>query len=269
MTRTDTDDEETAGELLSLVVTTLNNEATLPRLLESVTCADDILVLDSHSTDATTDIARDRGARLFAEPFRGYGPQKQRAVDLARHDRVLLLDADEALDPTADAAIGYLKQEGFDADAYELPRIEQIFWRMQSRYTRPDHHLRLFDRRVTRMSDLPIHAAPECRGVVKRLPYPILHFGEPDIHTKVAKINHWSTELGPRKPRKGLRGSPWMMVVYPPFFFLRLYIFKRQFTNGWAGFINSVTGAYYAFLKYAKRYEADQRDRTGGPKGDA
>lgn len=258
-----------SDEPLSLVVTTFNNEATLGRLLDSVTCADDVVVLDSHSTDASPAIARDHGVRFFAEPFRGYGPQKQRAIDLARHDWVLLLDADEALDPGTDAAIAGLKQQGFEADAYELPRIEQIFWRMQSRYTRPDHHLRLFDRRCTRMNELPIHAAPECRGAVKRLPYPILHFGEPDIHTKVAKINHWSTELGPRKPGKGLRGSPWIMVFYPPFFFLRLYIFKRQFTNGWAGFINSVTGAYYAFLKYAKRYEAHQRDRTGGPKGDA
>lgn len=269
MARTETDNGAEPGELLSLVVTTFNNESTLGRLLDSVTCADDVVVLDSHSTDATPVIAREHGARLFREAFRGYGPQKQRAIDLARHDWVLLLDADEALEPTADAAIGYLKQEGFGADAYELPRIEQIFWRMQSRYTRPDHHLRLFDRRRTRMSDLPIHAAPECRGAVKRLPCPILHFGEPDIHTKVAKINAWSTQLGPRKPAGGPRGSPWMMVFYPPFFFFRLYFFKRQFTNGWAGFINSVTGAFYAFLKYAKRHEASRRDRTGGPKGDA
>lgn len=260
---------KTVSQPLALVVTTFNNEATLGRLLESVTCADDVVVLDSNSTDATAAIAGDHGARLFAEPFRGYGPQKQRAIDLARHDWVLLLDADEALEAVTDEAITRLKRQGFDADAYELPRIEQIFWRMQSRYTRPDHFLRLFDRRATRMSDLPIHAAPECRGVVKRLPYPILHFGEPDIHTKVAKINHWSTELGPRKPATGLRASPWVMVFYPPLFFLRLYLFKRQFTNGWAGFINSVTLAYYAFLKYAKRYEANQCDRTGGPKGDA
>lgn len=254
---------------LSLVVTTMNNAATLPALLDSVTCADDIVVLDSGSDDGTSEIARQRGARVFTEPFRGYGPQKQRAIDLARHDWVLLLDADEALGEGTDAAIGELKARGFGADAYELPRIEQVFWRMQSRFTRSNHFLRLFDRRLTRMSDMPIHAAPECSGRVERLPHAILHYGEPDIHTKVAKINTWSSELAATKPRRGLKASPWIMVFYPPLFFLRLYVFKRQFTNGWAGFIHSVTGAYYAFLKYAKRYESGRRDRTGGPKGDA
>lgn len=252
------------GVRLSLVVTTLDNEATLGALLESVTCADDVVVLDSHSTDATVDIAGRHGARVFAETFRGYGPQKQRAIDLARHDWVLLLDADEALTPEADRAVGRLKAAGFEADAYELPRIEQIFWRMQSRMTRPNHFLRLFDRRLTRMSDMPIHAAPECDGTVRRLPHPILHYGEPDIHTKVAKINHWSTVLAADKPRRGLRASPWMMVFYPPLFFLRQYLFKRQFANGWAGFVKSVTGAYYAFLKIAKQYEARRRERSNG-----
>lgn len=267
MARTDDKTVAPTSETLSLVVTTFNNEATLRGLLDSVACSDDVVVLDSNSTDATPAIARDHGVSLFTETFRGYGPQKQRAIDLARHDWILLLDADEALGPGTDSAIARLKEQGFDADAYELPRIEQIFWRMQSRYTRPDYHLRLFDRRLTRMSDLPIHAAPQCRGTVKRLPHAILHFGEPDIHTKVAKINHWSSELGPRKPARGLRASPWVMVFYPPFSFLRMYFFKRQFTNGWAGFINSVTLAYYAFLKYAKRYEASQRDRGDDPDG--
>lgn len=244
-----------AGGRLSLVVTTLNNETTLPGLLDSVTCADDVLVLDSGSTDRTPAIAREHGARLVTESFRGYGPQKQRAVDLAGHDWVLLLDADEALAPETDGAIARLRREGFDADAYEFPRLEQVFWRMQSPWTRSNHFLRLFDRRRTRMSDLPVHAAPRCEGRVERLPYPILHYGEPDIHTKVDKINRWSTALAAGKPARGLRSSPWVMVFYPPLFFLRLYVFKRQFSNGWAGFIHSVTGAYYAFLKYAKLYE--------------
>lgn len=253
------EDRADPRERLSLVVTTFNNGTTLGRLLDSVTCADDVVVLDSGSTDDTVAIARGHDARIFSESFRGYGPQKQRAIDLARHDWVLLLDADEALEPETDAAIAGLKARGFDADAYELPRIEQVFWRMQGRLTRPGHFLRLFDRRRTRMSDTPIHAAPQCEGRVRRLAHPLLHFGEPDIHTKVSKINHWSSELAERVPVGKLRASPWVMVVYPPFYFLRLYLFKREFTNGWAGFIKSVVGAQYAFLKYAKRYERSRR----------
>jgi len=247
-------------EKLSLVVTTLDNAATLERCLEAGRCADEIVVLDSGSTDDTVAIARRFGARVATRAFDGYGPQKQAAIDLAANDWVLLLDADEALREETAAAIEALKARGFGADAYELPRIEQIFWRMQGRFTRPNFYLRLFDRRVTRMSDMAVHAAPKCTGKVARIDAPLLHFGEPDIHTKVAKINAYSTWLVPEKRRQGRRGNPWVMVFYPPFYFLRLYLFKRQFTNGWAGFIKSVVGAFYAFLKYAKLYEARRRD---------
>ena len=253
-------------ERLSLVVTTFNNAATLRRLLESVSCADDVVILDSGSTDETVPIARDSGARVFVEAFRGYGAQKQRAVDLARHEWVLLLDADEELQPGTDAAIRRLKREGFDADAYELPRIEQVFWRMQSPITRPNHFLRLFDRRRARVSDMPIHAAPESEGSIARLPHPIVHYGEPDIETKVAKINRWSTELAAHKAAKGRRANPWIMVLYPPIYFLRLYVFKRQFANGWAGFVNSASSAFYAFLKYAKLYELRRQGKRGSDK---
>lgn len=247
-------------EPLTLVVTTLNNQATLERCLAAGRCADETVVLDSGSSDDTVAIAKRFGARVETRPFDGYGPQKQAAIDLASSDWVLLLDADEALSDEAVASIEALKARGFDADAYELPRIEQIFWRMQGRFTRPNHYLRLFDRRVTRISDMPVHAAPKCSGRVERLDAPFLHFGEPDIHTKVDKINAYSTGLVPEKRRRGKRGNPWLMVFYPPLHFLRLYLFKRQFTNGWAGFINSVVGAFYAFLKYAKLYEARRRD---------
>jgi len=255
MIRKNPDGTGETADRLSLVVTTFNNETTLAGLLDSVTCADDVVVLDSDSTDATVTVAEERGARVFAEPFRGYGLQKQRAIDLAEHDWVLLLDADEVLTRDADETIGRMKRDGLAADGYEFPRVEQIFWRMQSPLVRANHFLRLFDRRRTRMTTMPIHAAPECSGRVERLSAPILHFGEPDIATKVGKINRWSSELAEHKREQGRSPNPWIMVFYPPVYFIRLYFFKRQFANGWAGFIHAVTGAYYAFLKYAKLYE--------------
>lgn len=247
---------------VSLVVTTLDNAGTLERCLASVSCVDEIVVLDSGSSDETAVIARSLGARVETRPFAGYGPQKQHAIELADHDWVLLLDADEALTPEADRVIGALKETGFDADAYELPRIEQVFWRMQSRWTRPNYYLRLFDRRLVTMSENLVHAAPESRGRVKRLNAPFLHFGEPDIHTKVDKINHYSSGLVAHKQRQRRWASPWIMVFYPPFQFLRQYIFKRQFANGWAGFINAATLAFYSFLKHAKLYEARRRNTS-------
>ena len=248
-------------ELLSLVVTTLNNAATLERCLSSATFADDIVVLDSGSADATLDIAKKYGARIFVEPFKGYSEQKQSALDKANHDWVLLLDADEALSDPAKAVIEDALIDPHEA-GFRLPRREQMFWTFQHDYSRINQHLRLFNRRRGAMNNVPVHAAPEVNGPVRSLRRAVMfHFGEPDIRTKVDKINAYSTGLVADKLRKRRRFIGLRMVCYPPLFFLRQYIVKRYFLNGWAGFISSVSGAFYVFLKYAKVYEAQRRSR--------
>lgn len=252
------------AEPLSVFVTTLNNEATLDRCLASVSFADEIVVLDSFSSDNTQAIAKKHGARFEQAAFKGYGPQKQHAMELTLHHWVLLLDADEALTDDAAKAIQGLLEEGPEASGYTLPRRELMFWQWQSPASRMNHYLRLFDKRVGRISDMPVHAAPKVNGPIIRLKAPFLHYGEPDIHTKVDKFNAYSTGLVADKVARGRRGNPWMMVFYPPFVFVRQYFFKRQFLNGWAGFVNSVSGAYYAFLKYAKLYEWRRKKDAGG-----
>jgi glycosyltransferase involved in cell wall biosynthesis len=243
-------------ERLSVVVTTLNNAATLERCLAGARVADDLVVLDSGSTDATLDIAARHGARVFSEPFRDYASQKQSAIDKAAHDWVLLLDADEALTPGARAVI----EAALEAPAvagFRLPRREQMFWTFQHALSWTNAHLRLFDRRRGRMNAVPVHAAPEVDGPVRTLRRGVLlHYGEPDIRTKVDKINAYSTGLVADKLRRRQRFLGVRMLLYPPLFFLRQYVFKRYFLNGWAGFISAASGAFYVFLKYAKVYEA-------------
>ena len=248
-------------EPLSIVVTTLNNAASLERCLASAAFADDIVVLDSGSADATLDIAKKYGARIFVEPFKGYSAQKQSAIEKAKYDWVLLMDADEALDDAAQAAIDEALISPHEA-GFRLPRREQMFWTFQHDYSWTNEHLRLFDRRRGGMNNVPVHAAPEVTGPVHTLRRAVmLHFGEPDIHTKVDKINAYSTGMVADKLRKRQRFIGLRMVFYPPIFFLRQYIVKRYFLNGWAGFISAVTGAFYVFLKYAKVYEAQRRPR--------
>jgi glycosyltransferase involved in cell wall biosynthesis len=246
---------------LSVVVTTLNNAATLERCLASVTWADDIVVLDSGSTDATLEIAARHEARVFAEPFRDYSSQKQSAIDKAAHDWVLLLDADEALTDAARAPVEAALEQPVAA-GFRLPRREQMFWTFQHAFSWTNTHLRLFDRRRGRMNAVPVHAAPEVDGPVRTLRAAVfLHYGEPDIRTKVDKINAYSSGLVADKLRRGQRFLGVRMLFYPPVFFVRQYVFKRYFLNGWAGFISAATGAYYVFLKYAKVYEAKRKSR--------
>ncbi len=248
---------------ISAFVTTFNNAHTLRICLDSVKWADEIVVLDSFSTDDTMQIAGEFGAVTFQHKFLGYGPQKQSALEKTSHRWVLLLDADEALSLQLQQEVQELLQRGPDCAGYELPRQEQMFWRMASSKSRLNGFLRLFDKSKAHISDMPIHAAPKVNGKIGRLKAPFYHFGEVDIHTKVDKVNHYSTGLVADKIAKGKKVSPWMLVFYPPLYFLRIFLFKRNYQNGWAGFIASATMAFYAFMKYAKLYEYQQQQKHG------
>ncbi|MHB8446930.1 MAG: glycosyltransferase family 2 protein, partial [Rudaea sp.] len=226
-------------EPLSVAVTTFNSAATLERCLASAAFADDIVVLDSGSTDASVDIARGCGARVFMEAFRDYATQKQSAIDKAAHDWVLLLDADEALTDSARVEIERAL-ENPAAAGFRLPRREQMFWAFQHRWSWTNTHLRLIDRRHVRMNAAAVHSAPETDGAVRTLRRAVfLHYGEPDIATKVAKINAYSTGVVADKLRRKPLFLGVRMVAYPPVFFIRQYVFKRYFLNGWAGFISA------------------------------
>lgn len=241
--------------MISAVVTTMNNAATLERCLASLQWCDEIVVLDSGSSDATHAIAQRLEAALYVETFKGYGPQKQSAIDKARHEWVLLLDADEHLTDQGRAAIVQELQSP-RADGYRLPREEWLFWRWPHPGTRPNWQLRLFRKSRGRMNDVPVHAAPMIEGRPLDLAAPFRHYGEPDLATRVDKINRYSSGL--LEKDKSVRLMSIRLLFYPSFAFLKLYLGKRYFLNGWAGFFAARAQAFYAFLKYAKRFEQTQ-----------
>ena len=247
---------------LSAFVTTFNNDRTLAACLRSVQWADEIVVLDSFSTDDTQTIARQFGCLFLQHKFLGYGPQKALAMEHTRNRWVLLLDADEMLSSDAQVEIQSLLNTTPLADGYELPRQEQVFWRMANTCVRMNHYLRLFDKEKATITDMPIHAAPKVVGTVERLRSPFYHFGEINVHTKVEKINGYSSGLVEEKLSRRGSVNPLIMVLYPPWFFVRSFFFKRGFLNGWAGFIASTVGAFYVFLKYAKAYEHERTKKT-------
>jgi glycosyltransferase involved in cell wall biosynthesis len=242
-------------EPLSGVVTTLDNAGTLDACLASLAFCDEIVVLDSGSTDATLAIAHRHGARVHAQPFAGYAAQKQAALDLARNDWCLLLDADEFLVDGAREAIDR-ELAAPRADGYRLPRREWLFWRWVHPGTASNWQLRLFRRSRGRMNEVPVHAEPAVRGRVIDLPAPMRHLGEADIAARVDKINRYSTGMVEHKRASGTGFVGLRMLAYPYVAFARFYFLKRYFLNGWAGFIAARTHAFYAFLKYAKLHEA-------------
>jgi glycosyltransferase involved in cell wall biosynthesis len=249
---------------LSAVVTTFDNAATLGACLDSLRWCEDLVVLDSGSTDASRAIAELAGARVFVEPFAGYGPQKQSALDKAVHDWTLLLDADEVLSDAGRAAIE-AELAAPRADGYRLPRREWLFWRWPHPATRPNWQLRLFRRTCGAMNAVPVHAAPEVRGRVLDLDAPFDHHGEHSLAVRVDKVNRYSSGLVAHKRRKRVRGLGWRVALYPTFAFWRFYVGKRYFLNGWAGFLAARVAAFYAFLKYAKVLEAREADAASAP----
>lgn len=255
-----------ARKPLSVVVTAFNSAGTIERCLESVAWAEDIFVLDSGSSDATPRIAERFGARFAVQPFRGYALQKQDAIDRALHDWVLLLDSDEALAPGAQAVIE-TALESPNAQGFTLPRREFVFWRLAHGGIRQDRFLRLFDRSATAMSADRVHESPRCSGRVEALDAQLLHWGQPDIATKVDKLNRYSTlaaeDDAQRRDANG--GSGLRMLWYPTFVFWRQYLFKRHFLNGWAGFIAARSMAFYALMKDAKRLEGRYRSSVPAP----
>ena len=249
---------------ISAVVTTMNNAGTLQACLASLRFCDEILVLDSGSNDATPEIARQHGARWFVEAFKGYGPQKQSAIDKAQHDWVLLLDADEWLTEAGRAAIE-AELLAPRAEGYRLPRQEWLFWRWPHAATRPNWQLRLFRSSRGGMNAVPVHAAPEVRGRVRDLAAPFRHYGEPELAVRVDKINRYSSGLRAHKRERGIGALGWRLWLYPSFVFLRFYVGKRYCLNGWAGFLAARTQSFYAFLKYAKVLEALRNEGAARP----
>jgi glycosyltransferase involved in cell wall biosynthesis len=245
---------------LSGVVTTFDNARTLEACLASLAFCDERVVLDSGSTDGSREIAERHGARVFIEPFKGYGPQKQSALDKATHDWVLLLDADEEMTASGRALIERELQAP-RADGYRLARREWLFWRWPHRWTRPTWQLRLFRRSAGAMNAVPVHAAPEVRGRVRDLRAEFLHHGEPDLAVRVDKVNRYSSGLVAHKSRRATALMWPRLLFYPSFVFLRFYFGKRYVFSGAAGFLAARTQAFYAFLRYAKVYEARRKPR--------
>ncbi len=256
----------TERERLSVVVTTLDNADTLDACLSSVMWADEIVVLDSGSSDATLAIAAHYKARIHAQPFAGYSEQKQAAIDLATYRWVLLLDSDESI-----TAKGASKLERALVDpvhaGFQLWRREWQFWRWQSLQGRLNHYVRLFDRQHARMSGHKVHESVLVDGSVGVLDVVIDHYGESDIAGRVAKANRYSSMQLADLRQRNVRWLRLRMVMYPTIAFLRYYLLRGHYRSGWAGFIAARVHAFYAFLKYAKLHEARQR-RSKQPPSD-
>lgn len=240
---------------ISAVIITLNEEKNLDRCLSSlIGVADEILVVDSFSTDRTEEIARRYNARFIQHKFEGYIEQKNWATDQATYDYVLSLDADEMLSETLRASILAVK-ENWTHDGYTFNRLTNYCGRW-IRYTSwyPSRKLRLYDRRKGQWEGINPHDAFVMRkgARVKHLKGDILHYSFYTIGQQITQINKFSELQSQAFYYKGYHTSVWSVLVKPVWRFFRDYIIKLGFLDGFYGFVISVNGAYEVYLKYLK-----------------
>jgi glycosyltransferase involved in cell wall biosynthesis len=240
---------------ISVVITCFNNETTIEQCLQSVSFADEIIILDSFSTDNTLEIANKYNCNIHQQPFAGFSKQKQNAIDFTSNDWVLLLDSDEFLSDVAKETLQNWQSLEIIADAYELPRTEWVFWKWSHPWVHKNRFVRLFNKTKSKVSEDLVHESVQSTGIIEYLNAEIKHFGETSISKKLDKINKYSQLSAEQKYSNGKRVNPIKLIAYPPFYFIKQYFIRRQIFNGWAGFINASMNSYYAFLKYAKLYE--------------
>ena len=237
---------------LSAVLITLNAASQLDDCLRSLAFCDEIVVVDSGSTDGTAQLAQMHGARVIQAEWRGFGPQKQFAVEQAAHEWVLCLDADERVSPALRSGIEAVLANPTTA-AYRFPRCN----RFMGRYLRhgegyPDWSLRLFDRRQAQWSDDAVHEKVVTAAEVGTCGGELLHDSAESLDGYLAKQNRYTTLAAQEAVAAGKRATAAHLVLSPLLRFFKFYILKRGFLDGVPGLVHILIGCGNSFAKYAK-----------------
>jgi len=246
---------------LSVAMIAMNEEANLPRTLESVRWADEIVVVDSGSKDRTLDIARSFGAKTFYHDFGGHGEQKNVALDLCTSDWILLLDADEVLTPELQQEIRQLLAGEPQYGAYWIPRLNLIFGRwMRHGGFYPDRKLRLFRRGAARLSEgVGPHSTPQFAGPKGKLKGDMLHYAYPSMNIYLEHMNRYSSEIAGLLEKKGrtsksLPAFLWNAVANPAATFVYNYFFRLGFLDGREGLLLHLNHSVYIHWKFIKAW---------------
>ena len=249
---------------LSVTVIAKNEAADIGAALASVAWADELIVVDSGSTDDTTAIARQHTAHVVVREWPGYAAQKNHAASLATHHWILSLDADERVTPELAREIQALLATDPPLPGYRVPRVT---WHL-GRWIRttdwyPDDQLRLYDRRAAEWTGTYVHESVSVRGsagrrasrTVGRLRGELQHFAYRDVSDHLETIDRYTTYAARQMHEDGRRARLVRIAVHPALAFLRNYLARGGIRDGAPGLIISALNAYYVFLKFAKLWE--------------
>jgi len=238
---------------ISATIITYNEERNLPRAIESLRCADEIVVIDSGSSDRTVEIAGKLGARVVESPWPGYAKQKNFAAAQATHDWILSLDADESLSEALEGEIWQIKKNGTQLDAYTMPRMAQYLgrWIRHSGWY-PDRKIRLYNRNKAHWEGDFVHESVKVDGHVGHLSSNLLHFTCNSLSEHIKTMDRYTTLAAEQMLGNGQRVTWGRLIFEPPWTFFQTYVLKLGFLDGVEGLAIADMAALYNFLKYAK-----------------
>jgi len=246
---------------LSAIIITKNEAANIRACLESVAWADEIIVIDSGSSDATTEICEELGARVYVHDWPGFGMQKNRALGYAIYDWVFSIDADERVTPELRASIeAVLHNETDTCAAYRISRLSSYcgrFMRHSGWY--PDTIVRLFKRDAARFSDDLVHERLLVEGQIGQLGGELLHYAFTGAEEVLQKINHYSSAGAAMMQKRGKQATLPGAVLRGLWSFIRTYFLRAGFLDGREGFMLAVSNAEGTYYRYIKLMLLDKK----------
>jgi glycosyltransferase involved in cell wall biosynthesis len=238
---------------ITATIITLNEERNIVRAIESLRCADEIVIVDSGSTDRTAELAQNLGARVVEANWRGYSAQKNWAAEQASHDWILSLDADEALSEALEAEIWNLKKSGPQFDAYTMPRLARYLgrWIMHSGWY-PDRKVRLYHRAKATWIGEFVHESVQVHGRIGHLDANILHFTCDSLSEHLKTMDRYTTLAAQEMVARKITVPMTRLIADPAWMFFKSYVLDRGFLDGVEGLTIAHMAAFYTFLKYSK-----------------
>jgi glycosyltransferase involved in cell wall biosynthesis len=238
---------------ITATIITLNEERNIARSIESLRCADEILIVDSGSVDRTVELARNLGVRVIEAGWLGYAAQKNWAAEQAGHEWILSLDADEALSEALEAEIWSLKKAGPKFDAYTMPRLARYLgkWIFHSGWY-PDRKVRLYRRDTARWVGDFVHESVEATGTIGHLKGNLLHFTCDSLSEHLKTLDRYTTLAAQEIAAHKVKVPIHKIIADPTWTFLKTYFVQRGFLDGLEGLIIAYMAAFYTFLKYSK-----------------
>jgi glycosyltransferase involved in cell wall biosynthesis len=254
---------------VTATIITLNESANIEAALQSVAWADEIVVVDAHSTDDTVEKARRFTERVIVRDWPGFVAQKNFAASMATHDWIFSLDADERVTPALADEIRALVTAEPACAGYRVPRVSHYLGRwIRSTDWYPDFQLRLYDRRRAQWAGRYVHESVQARGEVGRLRADLEHHPYRDVSHHLQTIDRYTTLAARQMHEDGRRTGPVRIVAHGDAAFLRNYVVRAGFKDGAPGLIVSLLNAFYVALKFVKLWELGKKSEVRSQKSE-